>query len=57
MKIRWNPSDELKKRAIKISELKENLTYEQLEKTFGLHFTYLIELKKLGDQLRKDKHD
>lgn len=55
MKIDWILSEKLRAKAIRISKAKEQMTYVQLASAFGLHRTYIIELKKLGDQLRKEQ--
>jgi hypothetical protein len=59
MKIDWELTPETKQKAIRISELKERekFTYEQLAALFGHHRTYIIELKKEGDKLRKEQEE
>jgi hypothetical protein len=58
--VRMNPSpsETTNYKAVRVSELKEaGHTYPQIKKFFPYHTTWLIELKKLGDELRKEQNE
>ena len=57
MKIDWNITEDLKKKAVSVSKAKEEMTYVQLARAYSLHRTYIIELKKLGDKLRSEQNE
>jgi hypothetical protein len=55
MRINWNPSPQLKAKAALISEAKEKHTYDDLVEIFELSRAYLVRLKFLGDEVRKEQ--
>lgn len=55
--INWNPSETLRRKAVKVAELKESITYREVAKIFPYTKRYLQELNYLGKRIKEEIHD
>jgi len=57
MKIDWNPSEETKSLAAYVNSLHKTLSYKQIAKKIGKHWTYVVALNKWHKEHNENSHN